>query len=413
MGKTNISSGRKWSMIILLAFFGRAIANVPYMREVYYDQVIEVLHINNTQLGILSSAVGIASIFGYFFGGILADRFSSKKIIMLSGMLGGIITLWYASFPSFSMLIAIHAAIALDGTLLFWAAYVRILRLIGTKEDQGKNYGFAEGIRSFIGIILPMICTTLMAQSTLIATGFRNVLIFYAASYFATSILGFFLLVDVSDSEEKEEKVKYSGKDYLALLKTPGLWLVAFLIFGTYTVFSLQTYSTPYMTNVCGMSMKTVSTIASIRQYGIGLAAMPIMGIVADNMIKSPAKTCLIGACALLPCALGMLLCPSSMQIILVVLILVIGFLAQGIRGVYYATQDEAKIPIHLAGAAAGIISTIGFSPDAFIFAQVGGWLDKYSPEQAYRMIWIYMMVGCAIAIISAAGICRLANKNK
>lgn len=74
MDAEKMSAAKKWAMIGLLTFFGRAIANVPYMREVYYDQVIEALNITNTQLGILSSAVGIASIFGYFFGGFLADR---------------------------------------------------------------------------------------------------------------------------------------------------------------------------------------------------------------------------------------------------------------------------------------------------------------------------------------------------
>lgn len=413
MEVSKLSTARKWAMIGLLTFFGRAIANVPYMREVYYDQVIEALHITNTQLGILSSAVGIASIFGYFFGGFLADRFSSRKIIIVSGFLGGIITLWYASYPSFPILVFIHAAIALDGTLLFWAAYVRILRMLGGAEGQGKYYGFAEGIRATFGIFLPMICTSIMARSVVASAGLRNALFFYAGCYFLTGILGIFLLVDIKDEYADENKTKFDPKEYLVLLKTPGLWLVSFLIFGTYTVFSLQSYSTPYMTNVCGMSSTLTSTIATFRQYGIGLAAMPLFGILADNGIKSPAKTCLIGAIALLPCAIGMILCPSGATVFVIILVLIIGFLAQGIRGVYYATQNEAQIPVHLAGAAAGIISSIGFLPDAFIFTQVGGWLDKYPVEQAYKMIWIYMIIGAAIAVVSAFGILMLARKSK
>lgn len=413
MEVSKLSTARKWAMIGLLTFFGRAIANVPYMREVYYDQVIEALNITNTQLGILSSAVGIASIFGYFFGGFLADRFSSKKIIVASGFLGGIITLWYASYPSFPILVFIHAAIALDGTLLFWSAYVRILRLLGGAEGQGKYYGFAEGIRATFGIFLPMICTAIMARSVLVSQGLRYALLFYAGCYFLTGILGLFLLVDIKDEYGDGSKAKFDPKEYLILLKTPGLWLVSFLIFGTYTVFSLQSYSTPYMTNVCGMSSTLTSTIATFRQYGIGLAAMPLFGILADNVIKSPTKICLIGAIALLPCVIGMSVCPSAATVIVIILVLVIGFIAQGIRGVYYATQNEAHIPSHLSGAAAGIISSIGFLPDAFIFTQVGSWIDKYPAEQAYRMIWIYMIIGAVIAAVSAFGILILSKKSK
>ena len=413
MDAEKMSAAKKWAMIGLLTFFGRAIANVPYMREVYYDQVIEALNITNTQLGILSSAVGIASIFGYFFGGFLADRFSSKKIIILSGLMGGVITLWYASYPPFPVLVFIHAAVALDGTLLFWSAYVRIVRMLGGKEGQGKYYGFAEGICACFGIILPLICTAIMVRSVMASAGLRNALLFYSACYFLTAVLGFFFLVDIKDEHVSESKTKFNPEEYIILFKTPGLWLVSFLIFGTYTVFSLQSYSTPYMTNVCGMSSGTVSTIASIRQYGIGLASMPLFGIIADNVIKSSAKTCLIGAVTLLPCAFGMLLCPSDAVVPVILLVLVIGFMVQGIRGVYYATQNEAQIPVHLSGAAAGIISSIGFLPDAFIFTQVGAWLDKYPAEQAYNMIWMYMMIGCGIAIASALGIMQLERKHK
>ena len=403
-------------MVALLAFFGRAIANVPYLREVYYDQVIAALSITNTELGILSSAVGIASILGYFFGGFLADRFSSKKIIMISGAAGAagaagaLIAIWYAMFPPFPVLVFIHAAIALDGTLLFWAACVRMLRLLGGKEGQGKYYGFAEGLRATIGIVLPMVCTAIMARSVMVSAGLRNALLFYAGCYFATAVLAFFVLQDVKDEGADTERQKFDPRECIALFKLPGVWLVSLLIFGTYTVFSLQSYSTPYMTGICGFSPEFASTVATFRQYGVGLAAMPLFGIFADDIIKSPAKACLIGAVLLIPCALGMMLCPPASGLLVVVIVLAIGFLAQGVRGVYYATQNEARIPVGSAGAAAGIISSIGFLPDAFIFAQVGGWLDAYPPEQAYGMIWVYMIVGAVIAAASALGILLIAR---
>jgi hypothetical protein len=56
---------------------------------------------------------------------------------------------------------------------------------------------------------------------------------------------------------------------------------------------------------------------------------------------------------------------PYGSIFFVILLVLVIGFLAQGIRGVL-STQMKARIPVHLAGAAAGIISSIGFAPDAF-----------------------------------------------
>lgn len=201
MELSKISPVRKWTMIVLLAFFGRAIANVPYLREVYYDQVMQALHITNTQLGLLSSAVGIASLVGYFFGGFLADRVSTKKMIIVSGIVGGLCSLWYMTFPSFAILLFIHAVIALAGTLIFWAAYVRIIRILGGKQGQGKYYGFAEGIRASFGILLPVLTTYILGRFVSDRLGLRYVLLFYALCYFATSILAAFILVDVKEDK--------------------------------------------------------------------------------------------------------------------------------------------------------------------------------------------------------------------
>lgn len=408
MKLSSLSPIRKWAMVALLAFFGRAIANVPYLREVYYDQVIQTLHITNTQLGVLSSAVGIASLFGYFFGGFLADRISSRKMIMTSGIVGGIFTLWYMTFPSFNSLILIHAVLALDGTLIFWAAYVRIIRILGGSEGQGKYYGFAEGIRSGFGIILPLITTYMLSKFVNIQLGMRTVLMFYALCYFATSIIAAFVLVDIKDeSQSQDDQPKITKKDYVQLFKTPGLWLVSILIFGTYLVFALQSYTTPYLTSA-GVSAGTVSIVATFRSYGVGILAMPLFGIISDKWVKSPTKVCIMGMTLLLPCTIAMIFIPKVAPIAIIVDTLAIGFLVSGVRGVYYATQDEAKMPVALSGTAAGIISTIGFLPDAYVFTQVGAWLDKYSAAQAYQMIWIYMAIGCLIAIVAGSGILYL-----
>lgn len=329
-------------------------------------------------------------------------------MIIISGIVGGIFTLWYMTFPSFNSLIIIHAVLALDGTLIFWAAYVRIVRILGGSEGQGKYFGFAEGIRSGFGIVLPLLTTYMLSRFINIQLGMRTVLMFYAICYFATSIIAAFVLIDIKDeSSEDNQSKKISTKDYVQLFKTPGLWLVSFLIFGTYLVFALQSYTTPYLTNA-GVSTNTVSIIATFRSYGVGILAMPLFGIFADKWVKSPTKVCIMGMTLLLPCTIAMIFIPQSMPIMMIIDTLAIGFLVSGTRGVYYATQDEAKMPIALSGTAAGIISTIGFLPDAYVFTQVGAWLDKYSATQAYQMIWIYMAIGCFIAIISGAGILYL-----
>lgn len=413
---SKISNIKKWLMVLILVFYGRNVMLVPYMKDVYYDQLILALNISNQQLGILTSAVGITSIFGYLFGGIIADKVSTKKVMIISGFSAGLVTLWYATLPkSFLALLIIHSLMAIDGTLLFWAAYVRVLRLLGGKDGQGTYYGIAEGLRGLIGIICPMIVAGLMSRYVNATSGLRAALLFYSATFFITGILSIFFIVDIKDesTNEEQENHKMNLKEYISMFKKPGVWAVSLLVFGTYLVYCLQSYTTPYLTGVCGVSSELVATIASIRQYGIGVLAMPIFGILADKILKSTAKTSFIGSILLIPTILVLLFISGESLLLIVAVVLLLGFFVNGIRGIYYATQDEAKVPIEAAGAAAGVISTIGFSPDAFVFIQVGAWLDKYPIEQAYKMIWIYMLVGALIAIMASIWILILSKQKK
>lgn len=406
-----LSTKRKYAIIAMLTFFGGCVYKVTYLREVFYEQVLQVLGINNAQLGLLSSAVGIASMVGYFFGGFLADRISSKKLVTLSCFIGGLLTLWYMTYPPFYVLLFIHVALALDGTLIFWAAYIRIVRILGGKEGQGKYYGFSEGMRSLFGVILPFIALAIMENLAVARTGYRVVLLYYAICYFVAGILAYLLIVDVQD--EYGEKTVIRKQDYVELLKSPGLWLVAILIFGTYSVFALQSYTTPYMSEVYGISSATVGSVAIFRQYGLGLLAMPVFGMVADK-IKSSTKMSIIGLIILITCSVAMFLYPTKgSPLIIILLVMAIGFFVSGVRGVYYATMNEARISKALSGTAIGIISAIGFSPDAFMFSQVGGWLDRYPAEQAYKMVFVYMSAMIAVAICAGVGILSLARKNQ
>ncbi len=412
MKASELTNVRKYAIIFVLAFFGACIYKVTYLKEVFYTEIIEVLQITNWELGILSSAVGIASMVGYFFGGFLADRFSSKLLATIGSFGAAILTLIYMTFPSFEILMLIHIGTALCGTLIFWAAYIRIVRILGGSEGQGRYFGTSEGVRSLIGIILPFIALAIMENTVSKSLGIRMVLLYYAICYLISGFMFIFILKDL-DSGENEQKSTINKKDYIDLFKTPGLWLVSILVFGTYCVFALQSYTTPYMSDVSKISSATVGSVAIFRQYGLGLLSMPIAGFIADKAIKSSAVTSIIGLVLLFLSALGIYLVPSGSTIFVILLVCSIGFFVSGVRGIYYATMNEANISKALSGTAAGIISTIGFSPDAFIFLQVGSWLDKYNPEQAYRMIFVYMMITIFIAICAAIAIIVLSKKKK
>lgn len=407
---SKMATKQKYLVMFILALVGGSIYKVSYFKEVFYDQLMTALGITNTQMGILASVVGITASVSYLIGGFVADKIKPKMLITVSSIGAGVMTLWYATLPSFTALIIIHFVLALFGMLTYWAAYIKIINQMGGEKEQSKYLGISEGFRSLTGIIFPFGALAIVNAIAENAKSMQMALVYYAVIYFVSGVLAFFF---IKDSEESIASAKATKEDYIQLFKCPGLWLVALLVFGTYSIFALQSYTTPYLTNVWKLDSGLVGALAIVRQYGIGLLAMPLFGLFADK-IKSSVKGAFIGLIFLFISALGIRLTPIGSSVPIVVLtVLAIAFFVSGVRGIYYATMQEAKIPSVLTGTAIGIISAIGFLPDAFMFTQVGTWLDKYPAEKAYMMIMNYMLLMICVALVATVVIFIRSKKSK
>ena len=74
--------GFKKLMIFIILSATVAIAyQLPYLRYTFYDQMMAALQLNDVQMGVLASAVSIASTLSYPIGGILANRFSMRSLM--------------------------------------------------------------------------------------------------------------------------------------------------------------------------------------------------------------------------------------------------------------------------------------------------------------------------------------------
>ena len=66
------------------------------------------------------------------------------------------------------------------------------------------------------------------------------------------------------------------------------------------------------------------------------------------------------------------------------------------LRGQYYATLKDARIPMSLSGTAIGLMATIGYTPDIFLSPIFGSFIDNNPPEIAYKYIF-FTMAGFAV----------------
>ena len=80
--------------------------------------------------------------------------------------------------------------------------------------------------------------------------------------------------------------------------------------------------------------------------------------------------------------------------------------------GIGFAQISESKIPLRYTGAAAGLISVIGYVPDTFYYDIAGSWIENYGIAGYQRIFMLSAVVGVAGIILSIV-LSRLIKKLK
>ena len=380
---------KKYFLLTVIALGAGVIYKVAYMREAFYDAMLSGFQITNTQLGTISSIYGTVALISYLPGGILADKVSYKKLLTLSFIGSGVLSLWCSTMPSFGM-------IKVTTILTYWSAFVKTVRSLGSDEEQGRMFGLAEGIRGISGIIASFIVMGIIQVAATEVGGMKGTLIFYGVIYIAVGIITMILLPN--PKETGAERTFVMG-DLVEAFKHKGTWLVCALVFCWYMVYCTTSYAIPYLTNVYGVSSVAISTLSIIRAYGIGIVAAPLAGFLGDRL-KSCSKTLAYASILGVALMAVYLVTPVKPEFLMVpvALTLLFSFVVFAARGIYFSPMAEAGIPLALTGAASGLISVLGYMPDMFIFNIMGGWLDNLPGAQGYRYIFILATVFLVLA---------------
>lgn len=133
--------------VILLALAGSIIYGLPYYRFYYYDSYMQLYHLSNVQIGMLGSAYGFLGMLSYLLGGVMADKFNAKKMVVFSLIATGACGFLHLLTGQFYVLLAIYVIWGLTSLLTFWPACVKMVRMQGNASEQSRTYGIFEGTR--------------------------------------------------------------------------------------------------------------------------------------------------------------------------------------------------------------------------------------------------------------------------
>ena len=382
---------RSYSQLALIVVAAGAIYPLLYLRQNFEISILESFDITQTQLRYCSSMLGLIFMISYIPSGWLADRFSSRKLLAYSLLATALIGIWFSTMPSYSSLLFIYGTWGIATGLTFWSAHIKLVAMLAKKDQQGKFFGILDGGRGLVEAILATIAITLFAyvisqKSGSTSMALQQVIYLYIAVLLVVSPLVYWLLDDFDENDKKIANSNFVA-DLKTILKHREIWLCAICIVCGYQLF-YATYSfSAYLQQNFGLTAVAVGTITVAKLWMRPIGGITA-GFIADWSNPEKVLSVLLIAASL---SLGIMafLPTNSVVIAMILIVLLIGFLTYGVRGVYWATLAGCNIPNKSKGLAIGVISMIGYFPEFYLPLISARLLEQYPGVLGYQIYYL------------------------
>jgi nitrate/nitrite transporter NarK len=393
--------GRTARVVTLLALLvaGEAVFGLPFhVARFFRPTLLAALDLSNTELGTYFSVYGVLAMLSYLPGGILADHFSARRLLVVALTCTGLGGLYLASLPSGPGLPLLFAFFGVTTILPFWAALIRATREWGGPNEQGMAFGLLDGGRGVVAAGLASIALVPLtltlgddpARATdagrLVALG--RVVYVYTAATLLAAVLVWFAVPETPVREPLRQRVSLSGVREAFLDRK--VWLQAVIVICAYCAYKgIDNYSL-FAVEAYGMDEVAGARVSVLGSWLRPLAALGA-GLLADRI--APSRTTLLCfALLLLGYASFVLVEPASGTVVLLwANVAITCACAFGLRGVYFALLEESRIPPRATGTAVGVISLVGFTPDVFIAPLIGSLLDAHPGVTGHRHAFLLL----------------------
>lgn len=424
--KENISKVKLYLTLFALGLAGGAIFIIPYIRSVFYDLQLEVSGMTNAQSALLLTGFSIASLIFDVPCGMLCDKIESKKGLIFALVGTTLVTIVYAFFnTSFVVAVIIWLVLAFLTMGIYWPIFSKVLNIIGNKTGtagrSGTSFGIYYAFNGICAAILQAVMLWVSGQFSDPAASFRAAILIAAGStILATIIIVFCFDSELATPDEKmatemkkeKEHSKVEVKQLTDVLKNPMVWMTMLICMIAYTMYTMMSYFTPFLTAVVGISPDASGVFAIIRTYVFLILAL-VGGIIADKIFKSTTKWMLVVFALTAVIIGGLFIMPAGVGPLFVsCYTLLPAALVQMSYPLKYSVIGEIGIPQGLLGTATGLAAFAGALPDLFLGPIIGTLIDNRGNE-AYYILFAILIVLLIIGCICAAFIVKNQNKGK
>ena len=152
-----MQSKNKVSSMFALIIAGEAIFLLPFiLMRVFKPIIREAFLISDAEIGEAQALYGITAVLSYFFGGFIADKWETRKLLSISLLLTAVGGFWMTLIPSIFTLKLLYAFWGVSTILFFWAALIKGTRQWGNKNNQGLSFGLLDGGRGIFAATIAL-----------------------------------------------------------------------------------------------------------------------------------------------------------------------------------------------------------------------------------------------------------------
>ncbi len=397
--------------MFVLVLAGEMVFSLPFhVLRFFRPTVLEVFGFSNADLGDIFAPYGITAMLCYFPGGILADRFSARKLMSISLVVTAAGGLYLMTLPGILGMSILYAFWGVTSVLLFWCALIRSTRVWGGRLAQGRGFGLLDGGRGLIAALFAsggvlLFSLRIGADPTLAdpaerAAALQTVILFYTVSTLAAAAAVWWLIPKTPAGRPQRQRQTWSNVK--RVLGIRAVWLQAVVLICAYCGFKgLDNYSLYYY-EVLGMNETDAAGFAATMGY-LRPGAAIIAGIVGDRFGIAWIITVLFTSLAACWGVLAFLGTGPESVLILYANLIVTVFGVYALRGLYSALLEQTHVPHALTGTAVGVISLVGYTPDIF-YNMIAGRLLDASPGIGGHQNAFLLLSGLATVGIAAAG---------
>ena len=390
---------------VILVLCSQAAFSVLAMKGVLLPQMLELWSISKTQFGILMSIYGTTHTVLYLALSWAQDRYSSKILISVSMIMGGVTTFFLGVVTDFEALCFLFLMLAIWCEGAFWPAVLTAVRRSAKNEHQSIIFGLFEGGRGCIELLQNALTLSLYTTFAYSVLGLQVAFKFNAVLMVILGISSWFTLPDEAllKSTDRAGRTKEVIEGMNLSISLPSIWLAGFTGFCIYCIYTTLPFYVTFLTESYAVPIISVSIFSIVATSGGRIGAALPAGFVAKKFFSNATGAIKSSLFFVLLLCATLALVPHEFaswwfsMIVLAIMIILVFFM----RALYFAPFGEMGIPPRFSGSTIALAAFVIYLPSSFAYFFWGYLLDSYDNTQGYRVLFIVLSGVAALGIVA------------